>query len=82
MKYVLAEMVTDRLRREINLVAEPLPKQIRILEAELPMGKVCFETALYRVEKLKKIRVGCSRLGMRSRFWSIGNVPGYVDRTR
>jgi len=63
MKYILAEMVTERLVREIGMVAKPLPDQIKILETELPAGKARFETALYRTEKLKKITIGRRSLG-------------------
>jgi hypothetical protein len=63
MKYVLAEMVTERLVREIGMIAKPVPDQIKILETELPAGKARFETALYRAEKLKKITIGRRSLG-------------------
>jgi hypothetical protein len=63
MKYILAEMVTDRLIREIGMVAKPLPEQIKILETELPTGKACFESALYRAEKLKKITISKRSFG-------------------
>jgi hypothetical protein len=63
MKYVLAEMVTERLVREIGMIAKPVPDEIKILETELPAGKARFETALYRAEKLKKITIGRRSLG-------------------
>jgi hypothetical protein len=62
-KYILAEMVTERLIREIGMVAKPLPEQIKILETELPTGKARFESALYQAEKLKKITIGKRSLG-------------------
>jgi hypothetical protein len=62
-KYILAEMVTERLIREIGMSAKPLPEQIRILETELPTGKARFESALYQTEKLKKITIGKRSLG-------------------
>jgi hypothetical protein len=63
MKYILAEMITDRLIREIGMVARPLPEKIKILETELPTGKVRFESAIYRAEKLKKITIGRRSIG-------------------
>lgn len=57
-KHILADMATDRLTREIGMVAKPLPEEIKILEAELPTGKVRYESALYRAKKLKKITIG------------------------
>lgn len=57
-KYILADMVTERLTREIGMVAKPLPEEIKILEKDLPTGTVRFESALYQAEKLKKITIG------------------------
>jgi hypothetical protein len=63
MKYILAEMATERLMREIGMVEKPLPEEIKTLEAELPTGKLRFETALYQAEKLKKIMIGRRSFG-------------------
>lgn len=62
-KYILADMVTERLKREIGMVAKPLPEQIKILETDLPSGRMHFESALYQAEKLKKITIGKRNLG-------------------
>jgi hypothetical protein len=57
-KYILADMVTERLKREIGMVVKPFPEELSILEAELaPTGKVRFESSLYQTEKLKKISI-------------------------
>jgi len=62
-KYILADMVTERLTREIGMVAKPLPEEVKIRETVLPTGKVRFESALYQAEKLKKITIGKRSLG-------------------
>ncbi len=56
-KYILGDMVTEKLKKEIGMVAKPLPEEIKILETVLPSGKVRFESALYQTEKLKKITI-------------------------
>ncbi len=56
-KYILADMATERLTREIGMVAKPLPEEIKTLETNLPSGRLCFESALYQAEKLKKITI-------------------------
>jgi hypothetical protein len=62
-KHILAEMVTERLKREIGMVAKPLPDQIKTLETDRPTGKARFETALYQADKLKKITISKRSLG-------------------
>ena len=62
-KYILGDMVTEKLKKEIGMVAKPLPEEIRILETVLPSGKVRFESALYQTEKLKKITIAKHTLG-------------------
>jgi hypothetical protein len=54
-KYILANIVTERLTRELGMVPKTLPEEIRILETTLPIGKVRTEPALYQAAKLKKI---------------------------
>jgi len=54
-KYILADMVTEKLKREVGIVTQPLPEEIKTLETVLPSGRVRFEPALYQAEKLKKI---------------------------
>jgi hypothetical protein len=56
-KYILADMITEKLTREIGMVTKPLPDEIKIIEKVLPSGRVRFECALYQAEKLKKISI-------------------------
>ncbi len=56
-KYILADMVTEKLKREIGMVAKPLPEELKILEKVVPSGRLRFESALYQAEKLKKIAI-------------------------
>ncbi len=56
-KYILADIVTERLTRELGMVAKPLPEELKKLEAVLPSGRVRTEPALYQAEKLKKILI-------------------------
>ena len=56
-KYILADMVTEKLKREIGMVAKPFPEELKTLETVLPSGKVHFECALYQADKLKKISI-------------------------
>jgi hypothetical protein len=62
-KYILSDMVTEKLKREIGMVAKPLPEEIKTLETVLPLGRVRFESALYQAEKLKKIAISKHTLG-------------------
>jgi hypothetical protein len=57
-KYILADMVTERLTREIGMEVKPLPEEIKTLEKDLPTGRLRFDSALYRAEKLKRITIG------------------------
>ena len=54
-KYILADIITERLTREIGMVKNPLPEELKKLETVLPSGRVCTEPALYQAAKLKKI---------------------------
>jgi len=56
-KYILADMVTERLKREIGMVPKPLPEELKTLETVLPSGRARFENALYQAGKLKKITI-------------------------
>jgi hypothetical protein len=56
-KYILGDMVTEKLKREIGIVAKPFPEELKTLETVLPSGKICFEGALFQADKLKKITV-------------------------
>jgi len=62
-KYILADMVTEKLKKEIGIVSKPLPEELKTLETVLPSGKVRFEPALYQAEKLKKITITKHTLG-------------------
>ncbi len=62
-QYILVDMITERLQREIGMVAKPMPEEIKTLEAVLPSGRMRFENALYQAEKLKKISTGKRDLG-------------------
>jgi len=62
-KYILADMVTEKLKREIGMVAKPLPEELKTIETVLSSGRVRFESALYQAEKLKKITIGNHSLG-------------------
>jgi hypothetical protein len=57
-KYILADMVIDRFTREIGMVESPLPEEIRTLEKDIPTGRLRFDSALYKSEKLKRITIG------------------------
>jgi len=50
-------MVTEKLKKEIGMVAKPLPEEIKTLETVLPSGSVRFENNLYQADKLKKISI-------------------------
>ena len=56
-KYILADIVTEKLKREIGMMAKSLPEELKTLETVLPSGSVRFECALYQAEKLKKITI-------------------------
>jgi len=56
-KHILADMVIEKLEREIGMVAKPLPKELKILEKVGPLGRQRSECALYEAEKLKKISI-------------------------
>ncbi len=57
-KYILGDIVTEKLKKEIGMVAKVLPEELKVMEAKLPMGQVRFENTLYQTEKLKKITIG------------------------
>ncbi|HEY86941.1 MAG TPA: hypothetical protein G4O06_02770, partial [Dehalococcoidia bacterium] len=62
-KYILADRVTEKLKREIELEPKPFPAELKVLEGELPTGKFRWESALYQADKLKKISIGKHTLG-------------------
>jgi len=57
------DMVTEKLKKEIGMIAKPLPGKLRTMEAELPSGRMRFENALYQADKLKKITIGKHIIG-------------------
>jgi len=57
-KYILADMVTEKLKRKIGMVPKPFPEELKTLEKVLSSEKTRFENTLYQAEKLKKIWVG------------------------
>jgi hypothetical protein len=57
-KFILADMVTEKLKKEIGMVAKPLPGELMTMEGDLPSGRVRFENTLYQADKLKKITIG------------------------
>jgi hypothetical protein len=56
-KHILADIVTEKLKREIGMVARPLPEALTPLEKVLPSGKQRYRCELYQAEKLKKISI-------------------------
>jgi len=63
-KYFIADMLTEKLKREIGMVPKPFPEELKIMEAEVaPFGKSHFENSLYQTEKLKKIWFGKHAFG-------------------
>ena len=46
-KYILADMITEKLKKDIGMVPKSLPKEIRTLEIILPSGRVRLESTLY-----------------------------------
>jgi len=68
-KQIVAEMITEKLKREIGMVAKPFPEELRILEAEIPPevvppgGKMCLEASLYQADKIKRITIIKNKLG-------------------
>lgn len=56
-KHILADMVTEKLKRTTGMIAKSLPQELMPLEKVLPSGKQRYECALYHAEKLKKISI-------------------------
>ena len=57
-KYIVADMIAGKLKKELGMVPKPFPKELRSMEAEVAhLGKMRFEAVLYQAEKLKKISV-------------------------
>ena len=69
-KHIIADMVIEKLKKEIGIVPKPFPQELRILEAEvpppeetLPGGKMRLEASLYQADKIKKIGIIKNNLG-------------------
>ena len=63
-KFLIAEVITEKLKKEIEMVAKPFPEEIKVLEGELkPFGKVRFDSSLYQAEKLKRISFNKHMIG-------------------
>jgi len=60
-KHIVADMITEKLEREIGMVAKTFPEELRIMESEVPPevlppgGKIHMEASLYQADKIKKI---------------------------
>jgi hypothetical protein len=50
-------MVVKGLTRDIGMVASPLPEEIKTLEMVLSSERLCFDSALYQSEKMKRISI-------------------------
>ena len=56
-KYILGDIVTEKLTKEIGIVTKPLPEELKTLKGEVQSGRLLFESALYQAEKLNKITI-------------------------
>ena len=56
-KYIIGDIVTEKLTKEIGMVAKPLPEELKTLKGEVQSGRLLFESALYQAEKLNKITI-------------------------
>ena len=56
-KSILADMVTEKLRKEMGIVPRPLPAELTPLEKTLPSARQRYDCALYQAEKLKKVSI-------------------------
>ena len=54
-KYIFGDIITEKLKKEIGMIAQPLPEELKTLEKVLPSGRLLFESTLYKADKLKKI---------------------------
>jgi hypothetical protein len=69
-KYILVDIVTEKLAADLGMTAKPLPKEIKVMKTVLPSGKVRFESTLYQTKKLKRVTISKRNLG--------GNIAGTV----
>lgn len=57
-KYIVGDMVTEMLKKEMNIVDHPLPEELRVMEGENPTyGKMFRESFRYKADKIKRISV-------------------------
>ncbi len=55
-KYILADMITPILKKEMNLVDYPLPEELMVMEGEHPaFGKVSHKSFRYKANKIKRV---------------------------
>jgi hypothetical protein len=68
-KHIVADMVIERLKKEIGMVPKSFPEELKILETEIPPevfppgGKMHMEASLYQSDKLKKITFLKNKMG-------------------
>jgi len=57
-KYILDDMITPMLKKEMNMVDYPLPEELRVWEGEHPTrGKVSNRPTRYKADKIKRVSV-------------------------
>ncbi len=57
-KYIVGDLVTEMLEKEMNLVDYPLPEELRVMEGEHPTyGKMFRECFRYKADKIKRVSV-------------------------
>lgn len=68
-KHIIADMITEKLKKEIGMVAKPFPEELKVLETEIPSGivpmsgKLHMEASLYQADKAKKITFLRNKMG-------------------
>jgi len=67
--HIVADMITEKLKKEIGMITKPFPEELKMLEAEVPRelvptgGKVRMEASLYQAEKIKKLTFLKNKMG-------------------
>ena len=68
-KHIIAEIITEKFKKELGMVDKAFPEELRILEAEIPPealppgGKMRMESSMYQADKIKKISIVKNQLG-------------------
>ena len=68
-KFIIADMITEKLKKEIGMVAKPFPEELKVLETEISsgmvpiIGKHHMEASLYQSDKAKKITFLRNKMG-------------------